>query len=66
MLSRLALVRQALFFECLFVNLPASLDDGPVLAEVNFGQCQVAKTFVIAVVVVALDEGADAGLEVTW
>ena len=35
-------------------------------AEVNVGRCQVAKAFVIAVVIVALNEGADAGLEVTW
>ena len=64
MLSGLALVRQASFFACLFFDLSPSLDDGPVAAAVNVGRCQVAKTFVIAVVLVALDEGADAGLEV--
>ena len=46
-------------------DLSPSFDDGPVPAEVNVGGFQVAKAFVIAVVIVALNEGADAGLEVT-
>ena len=66
MLSGLALVRQASFFECLFFYLSPSFDDGPVPAEVNVGRCQVAKAFVIAVVIVVLNEGADTGLKVTW
>ena len=48
-----------------FFDLSPSYDDGPVQAEVNVGRFQVAKAFVIAVVIVALNEGADAGLEVT-
>ena len=66
MLGGLALVRQASFFECLFFDLSPSFEDGPVPAEVNVGRCHVAKAFVLAVVIVALNEGADAGLEVTW
>ena len=62
MLSGLALVRQASFIECLFFDLSPSFDDGPVPAEVNVGRCQVAKAFVIAVVIVALNEGADTGI----
>ena len=65
MLRGLALMRQASFFECMFFDLSPSLDDGPVTAEMNVGRRQVAETFVIAAVIVALDEGADAGLEVT-
>ena len=66
MLSGLSLERQGSFFECLFFDLSPSLDDGPVAAEENVGRCQVAKAFVIAVVIVELNEGADAGLKVTW
>ena len=65
MLSGLAPMRQASFFECVFSELSPCLDDGPVTAEVDVGRRQVAEAFVIATMVVALDEGADAGLEVT-
>lgn len=64
MLSGLALMRQASFFERMFFYFPPSLDDGVVTAEVNVGRRQVAETFVIAVVIVALNEGADADLKV--
>ena len=64
MLSGLPLVRQTSFFECLFFDLSPFFDDGPVPAEVNVGRFQVAKAFVMAAVIVALNEGADAGLEV--
>ena len=64
MLSGLALMRQESFFECMFFDLPPSFDNGSVAAEVNVGRGQVAEAFVIAVVIVALDEDADAGLEV--
>ena len=64
--KRLGVMRQASFIECLFFDLSPSFDDGPVPVEVNFGRCQVAKAFVIAVVIVVLNESADAGLEVTW
>ena len=41
-----------------------SLDNGLIPAEVDVGGGEVGDTFVVAVVVVALDERADGGLEV--
>lgn len=38
MLSGLALMRQASFFECMFFDLPPSLDDGPVGASSHSGR----------------------------
>ena len=55
-------MRQTSFFECLFFDLSPFLDDGLVTAEVDVGGRQVAEAFVIAAVVVALDEGADGSL----
>ena len=64
--KRLGVGAPSVVFRMSVFNLSPSLDDGPVPAEVNVGWCQVAKVFVIAVVIVALNEGADAGLKVTW
>ena len=62
MLSRLALMRQAAFPDGPVFNLSPSVDDCPVATEVDIGRCQIAKAFVVAAVIVAFDESANAGL----
>ena len=59
MLGPLVVMGQAAFFD-----LSPSLDDGVVPAEVDVGGSEVGEAFVVAAVVVVLDEGADAGLEI--
>ena len=55
---------QSAFTDGQFFDLPPSLYCGPVTAEADVSRREVAETFVIAAAVVALDEGADASLEV--
>ena len=64
MLSGLALMGQAAFSDGQVFDVSPSVDDGPVASEVDVSRRQIGEAFVIAAVVVALDEGADAGLEV--
>ena len=64
MLCGLALVVQAAFLDGQVFDLSPSLNDGVVPAEVDVGGGEVGEAFVVAAVVVVLDEGADAGLEV--
>ena len=64
MLSRLALMVQAAVLDGQFFDLLSPFDNGSVLAEVGVGGRHIADAFVVAVVVVALDECADGGLEV--
>src|SRR4026207_588033 len=66
MLSGLALVGQAAFSDGQGFDVPPSVDDGPVAPEVDVSRRQIGEAFVITAVVVAIDEGADAGLEVAW
>ena len=66
MLSGLALVGQAAFSDGQVFDVPPSVDDGPVAPEVDVSRRQIGEAFVITAVVVAIDEGADAGLEVAW
>jgi len=63
MLSGLALMRQAAFSNGLVFDLSPSLDDGCIPTEVDIGGRQIAEAFVVTAVIVALDEGADAGFE---
>ena len=63
MLCRLEAMGQAAFADGYFLDPFASVDDGPVTQEVDVGECEVAKAFVISAMVVALDEGADGGLD---
>ena len=64
MLSCLVVMGQAAFFDGQVFDLSSSLDDGVVPAEVDVGGGEVGEAFVVAAVVVVLDEGADAGLEI--
>ena len=64
MLSRLVVMSQAAFLDGQVFDLSPSLDDGVVPAEVDVGGGEVGEAFVVAAVVVVLDEGADAGLEI--
>ena len=64
MLSGLPLVIQAAFLDGQFFDFSPSLDNGLIPAEVDVGGGEVGDAFVVAVVVVALDERADGGLEV--
>ena len=64
MLSGLALVIQAALLDGQFFDFSPFLDNGLVPAEVDVDGGEVAEAFVITVVVVALDEGADAGLKI--
>ncbi len=64
MLSRLVVMGQAVFFDGQVFDLSPSLDDGVVPPEVDVGGGEVGEAFVVAAVVVVLDEGADAGLEI--
>ena len=64
MLSGLPLVLQAAFLDGQFFDFSSSLDNGLIPAEVDVGGGEVGEAFVVAVVVVALDERADGGLEV--
>ena len=64
MLSGLPLVIQAALLDGQFFDFSLSLDNGLVPAEVDVGGGEVGDAFVVAVVVVALDERADGGLEV--
>ena len=66
MLSGLALMGQAAFSDGQVFDVPPSGDDGPVAPEVDVSRRQIGEAFVIAAVVVTIDEGADAGLEVAW
>ena len=64
MLSGLALMGQASRSDSQVFDLSPSVDDGPVPAEVDVGGGEVAEAFVVAAVVVAFDEGANAGFEI--
>ena len=55
---------QAAFSDSQVFDLSPSLNDGAALTGVDIGGCEVTEAFVVAAVVVVLDEGADAGLEV--
>ena len=66
MLSGLALMGQASRSDRQVFDLSPSVDDGPVPAEVDVGGGEVAEAFVVAAVVVAFDEGANAGFEIAW
>ena len=46
-----------------FLDLVPRLEDGLAAAEVDVGGGQVAEAFVVATVVVVVDEGGDGGLE---
>lgn len=63
--KRLGADAPSVVFRMYVFNLPPSLDDGVISVEVDVGRREVAEAFVIATMVVALDKGADAGLEVT-
>src|SRR4029450_13682066 len=64
MLSGLALMGQASRSDSQVFNLSPSVDDGPVPAEVGVGGGEGAGAFVGGALVVAFDEGANAGFEV--
>ena len=57
---------QAAFVDSQVLDPFPSVDDVPVSSEVDVGGCEVAEAFVISAVIVALDEGTDGGLEITW
>ena len=52
-------MKQAPMLECLLFDPFALLDDGSGSAEVGIGRCDVVEAFVVALVVVVLDEGFD-------
>jgi hypothetical protein len=64
MLSGWALMGQASRSDRQVFELSPSVDDGPVPVEVDVGGGEVAEAFVVAAVVVAFDEGANAGFEI--
>ena len=64
MLSGLPAVIQAALLDAQLFDFSPSLDNGLIPAEVDVGGGEVGDPFVVAVVVVALDECADGGLEV--
>ena len=64
MLCGLAPVRQATFSNGLVFDLPPSVENGGGAAVVDVGRRQVSKAFMVAAVIVALDESPDAGLEI--
>ena len=57
-------VLQAPIFDGLPLDPFALFDDGQRPAEVGIGGCHVGQAFVVAPVVVLLDEGLDLGLKV--
>ena len=60
MLSRLLVMIQTAFLGGQAFDLSPSLNDGVVPAGIDVGEGEVTGAFVVAVVVVVLDEGADA------
>ena len=65
MLSRLALMVQAAVLDGQFFDLLSPFDNGSVLAEVGVGGRHIADAFVVAVVVVMIDEFADLIFKIT-
>ena len=65
MLSGLPLMVQAAAFDGEFLDPFSPFYDGRGTAEVGVGRCDFADAFVIALVVVVLDEGPDLVFEVT-
>ena len=55
---------QAAVLDGQFFDLLSPFDNGSVLAEVGVGGRHIADAFVVAVVVVMIDEGADLHLEI--
>src|SRR4029453_1141600 len=64
MLSGLALMGQASRSDRQVFDLSPSVDDAPVPVELDVGGGEVAEALVVAAVVVAFDEGANAGFEI--
>ena len=58
-------MRQAAFSNGLVFDRSPSLDDGRVPTEVDIGRRKVAEAFMVATVIVALNESADAGFKIT-
>lgn len=65
MLCRLLLVVQAAVLDGQIFDLFPPFDNGGVAAEVGVSRRDVAEAFVIALVVIVLDEGPDLVFEVT-
>ena len=59
MLFRLAHMRQASFFHCVFLDASPPLDDGLATPELDVGWCQVAEALVVSVVVIVVDKSFD-------
>ena len=64
MLCRLLMMGQAALLDGQFFDLPPSLDNGVVPTELDVGGSEVGEAFVVAAVVVVLDEGTNASLKV--
>ena len=65
MLSGLALMVQAAVLDGQFFDPIPPFDDGGVASEVGVGGRDVAETFVVAVVVVVMDESADLAFKIS-
>lgn len=50
-------------FDCLPLDPHPLADDGRSPAEVGIGGCHVGQAFMVALVVIVLDEGLDLGLK---
>ena len=57
---------QAPQFDCLSLDPFSLQQDGLAAPEVDVGGGEIVEAFVIAPMVVALDEGCDLGLEIAW
>jgi hypothetical protein len=64
MLCRLLMMGQAALLDGQFFDLSPSLDNGVVPTELDVGGSEVGEAFVVAAVVVVLDEGTNASLKV--
>lgn len=58
------LVHQAAVLDCLSFDGFSPFQDGGSASEIDVGRCQIADVFVVASVIVVINEGADAPLEI--
>ncbi len=65
MLSRLALMVQAAVLDGQFLDLLSPFNDGCLTSEVGVCRRDVVQAFVVAMVVIVIDEGADLVFEIT-
>ena len=64
MLCRLLSVQQAAIGNCLSFDPFALKQDGLAASEVDVGRCQVLQAFVVAMVIVVIDEAINVPFEV--